>query len=118
MELGQKGWLDTFTGLVARPHVVAERLDDVVRRHTDVRGPALQHLDDCAKHPRHRTKRTVVLFVSTPVPVEMTKQLVRPVDKMNDHVAALRPIARETVLISNIVPDLKGSTSSRAIAVG
>ena len=57
----------------------------MIRRHTDVRGSFLDHLqhrmqhaDDCAEGP-------ILAFVEAAQPIEVTEQLVRAVNEVNDH---------------------------------
>ena len=50
MELREQRRLDALAGLVARPEVVAERLDDVIGRDADVRRALLQHLQHRVQH--------------------------------------------------------------------
>ena len=77
--------LDALAGLVARPQVVAERLDDVIGGDADVRGALLDHLQHRVQHADHRAERPVLALVEAPQAVEVTEQLVRPVDEMDDH---------------------------------
>ena len=56
VKLRKQRRIDPFTGLVARPQIVAERLDDVVSGDADVRGAAVNHLRHGAKHAVHGGK--------------------------------------------------------------
>jgi hypothetical protein len=60
MELREEGGLDTLAGLVARPELVAEGLDDVIGRDADVRGALLDHLEDGIEDAEHATEWRVV----------------------------------------------------------
>ena len=84
MELRQQRGLDPFAGLVACPQAVAERLDDMVGRHPEVRFAPLDHLQHGLQHADHRAERTVLSLVEAAQAVEVTEQLVRAVDEM-DH---------------------------------
>ena len=78
--------IDSFAGLIAGPKLVAERLDDVVGGHSDVRRSFIQHLHDGAEHSRHRPERLIGQLAAAKT-VEMAKELVRAVDEVNDHMA-------------------------------
>jgi hypothetical protein len=84
LELRQQRWLDTFARLVARPQAVAERLDDMVGGHPDVRLAALDELEHGLEDANHRAERTVLPVVEAAQAVEVSEQLVRAVDEMYD----------------------------------
>ena len=84
MELAPQGAVHSLARLVARPEVVAERFDDVVRRDADVRRAAFQHLGDGVEHARDRAEGRVLLL-RPPDPVELAEELVGPVDEVDDH---------------------------------
>src|SRR5206468_9119090 len=50
VELREQRGLDALPGLVVGPEVVAERLDDVIGRHTDVSRSGLDHLQYRMQH--------------------------------------------------------------------
>src|SRR6185436_2581710 len=77
-------------GLVGRPDVVAERLDDVVGCDPDMSCAVLQHrehgLDDIAG----RTDLDAgAVEMSRPRRVVLPEDLVGPIDEMNNHVPSL-----------------------------
>ncbi len=76
---------DAGAGFVTRPELVAKRLDDVVRRDTDVRGAVFEQLGHRAQHAGNCAERRISLLETTDS-VEMTEQFVCTVDKVNDHV--------------------------------
>ena len=85
-ELDAQLSLDPVPYLVTRPEVVAERLDDVVGRHTHVGRAALQHPEHGGHHAPH-CRELVPLPVPCALgkPVEMAEQLVGAVDDMDVH---------------------------------
>ena len=85
MELSKQCWLDSFTGLVARPELVTKRLDDVIRCHANVRCSLFDHLQHTVEHAQHGAERLVFPFIESALPVEMTKEFVGAVDEMDDH---------------------------------
>ena len=85
MKLREQGRLDALTSLVAGPEPVAEGLDDVVGRHAQVRGSLFDHLQDAVEHADDRAKRRIFALVEAAQPVEVTEQLVRAIDEVNDH---------------------------------
>src|SRR5438046_2415670 len=85
MKLRDERGLDAIARLVAGPEVVSERLDDMVGRHSDVRGARLEHLEHGLQHAGHGAEWPVLALRESPQAVEVAEQLVRPVDKMNDH---------------------------------
>jgi hypothetical protein len=84
-KLRPQGALDAFSGLVPRPQVVTERLDDVIRRHADVGRALLHHLQDRLQHPDDTTKRPVLALREPAQAVEVAEQLVGAVDDVDDH---------------------------------
>jgi hypothetical protein len=84
MELGPQRRIDALARLVVRPQFVAERLDDVIRRHAQMRGPALDHLRHRMEHARDRAEGRVD-SAAAPDAVEVAEELVGPVEKMGDH---------------------------------
>ena len=58
----------------------------MIRRHADMRRPALDHLHDRPEHARHRAERRIIL-AKPPDAEEVPEQLVRAVDEVNDHAA-------------------------------
>src|SRR5439155_1221895 len=85
VELRQQGGLNTISRLVLGPESVTEGLDDVVGRHTDVRGPLLDHLQDGVQHAAHRAEGRILARGGAAAAVELAEQLVGAVDEMNDH---------------------------------
>ena len=59
-ELGAQRGIDACAGLVARPEVVAERLDHVIGRDADVRRAALDHLQHGVQHAGRGAERLAV----------------------------------------------------------
>ena len=70
--------------LVARPQVVAEALDDVVRRHADVGGALLQELQRRGEHTDGGPVRPGIL-VPGGLPEVLPEQLVGAVDQVDLH---------------------------------
>src|SRR5262249_55561059 len=85
VELRPKRALDALPGLVAPPEVVAEGLDDVVRRDAEVRRAPLDHLRDRVEHARDRAHRPILPLRGAPGAVEVAEELVGPVEEMDDH---------------------------------
>ena len=85
MKLREQRWVDALAGLVARPQIVAERLDDVVGGDADMRGALLLHLLDGAQHADHGAERPLLVLSAALVPIKMTEQLVGAVNQVNDH---------------------------------
>ena len=90
VELRQQQRVHASARLVRRPHVVAERLDDVVGRDPDMGRAVLQHrehrLDDAAGRA---DLDAVAVQMSGPRRVVLPEDLVGPVDEMNDHAPSL-----------------------------
>jgi hypothetical protein len=84
IELRPERALDPLPRLVAGPEIVAERFDDVIGRHADVRRAGLEHLRDGVQHAGDGAERRIAL-AETADAVEVAKELVRAVDQMNDH---------------------------------
>ena len=85
MELRPQRRLDALARLVAGPQCVAERFDHVIGRDAEVRGVLLDHLQHRVQHAGHGAERLVFSLVETPLPVEVTEQLVGSVDEVDDH---------------------------------
>ena len=85
MELRPQRRLDALPGLVARPELVAERLDHVVGGNADVGRALLDHLEHRLQHTDHRAERPVAALSEAAQAVEMAEQLVGAVDQMDDH---------------------------------
>ena len=90
-ELPMERALQSFAGLVTRPEVVAERLDDMVGGHADVSCPGLHHLQHCTEHARDRSVRRILALGEPAEAVEVAKQLVGAVEQMYDHAAVYAP---------------------------
>jgi hypothetical protein len=85
MELTQEGAIHALARLVPVPEPVAERLDDVIRRDTEVRGAGLEHLQHGMEDPVDRAEWRILPLVKTPQAVEMAEQLVGAVHEVHDH---------------------------------
>ena len=85
MELRQQRGLDAVAGLVAGPQAVAERLDDVIGRDADVRGAFLDHLQHGVEHADDGAEGQVLALAEAAQAVEVSEQLVRAIDEVNDH---------------------------------
>ncbi len=85
LELRQQRRLHAFARLVAGPEAIAERFDDVVGRDTEVRRAPLDELQHRMQDPGDAAIRPVLVLGEAPQAVEVTEQLVCPVDEMNDH---------------------------------
>src|SRR6266550_1277902 len=84
MELGEQNWLDACAGFVVWPETVTKRLDDMIGRHSDVRGAVLDHLRNGMKNSGDGAERRIG-FLKAPDSVEVTKKFVCAVDEVNDH---------------------------------
>ncbi len=87
--LGPEIRVDALAGLVARPQVVAERLDHVVRCHADVRRAVAEQAEDRPEHAPDRRDLQAVGVVVGRGAEEMAEQFVRPVDQMHPHGVSL-----------------------------
>ena len=85
LELGEQRAVDAGAGLVARPEVVAERLDHVIGRDADVRRAGLEHLQHRVQHAGRGAERLTVAPAAAPAAVEVAEQLVGAVDEVDDH---------------------------------
>ena len=85
LELRAQRAVDAGAGLVARPEVVAERLDDVVGRDADVRRSGLEHLQHGVQHAGRGAERLIVALAAAAAAVEVAEQLVGAVDEVDDH---------------------------------
>ncbi len=86
LELRVEERVHALTRLVARPELVAERLDDVVRGHAQVRAAALEHAQDRRDDAAHRPQ----LGGRAPIEhgrrrEEVAEELVRAVDQVDMH---------------------------------
>src|SRR5215210_5077314 len=107
MELRQQSALDAEAGFVARPKLVAKRLDHMVGGDTYERAAAFQHLEHGLQDSDDGAIRAVHAFVKAALAVEVTEQLVGSVDEVNDQVAAnvrpsFRPLKHRTPLKSAV----------------
>ena len=86
MELRAQRRLDAGAGLVARPELVAERLDDVIGRDADVRRAALDHLAApyCSTPTTAPNGRSLPLLNAAQA-VEVAEELVGAVDEVDEH---------------------------------
>src|ERR1700736_3471703 len=87
MKLREQGGLDPRPGLVAGPQPIAERFDDVVGRHADVRSTLLEHLQDRVQHADHGPEGLILAFAKAAQAVKMPEQLVRAVNQVYQHSA-------------------------------
>ena len=85
MKLRAKSPLDAGARLVARPEVVAKRLDHVIGRDADVHGAAFDHFQHSIEYAYDRAIGTVLPLVEAAQAVEMPEQLVGSVYNVNDH---------------------------------
>src|SRR5262249_23112928 len=85
IELRPERRLDAGARLVAGPQIVAERFDHMVGRDTDVRTTRLDRLQHSGQHPDHRPEWRVLAVRESANAVEVSKQLVRAVDQVNEH---------------------------------
>ena len=69
----------------SRPQPVAERLDDVIGRHRDVRGAAGDHAQHRREHASHRADLHAVRVTRRRHRIVVPEQLVRAVDQVNVH---------------------------------
>ncbi len=86
-ELGQQDRVDAFSRLVARPEVVAERLDDLVGGHADVGGPLFEEVVHRPQDPAGGTVGTGLRARLLGQAEVVAEQLVCPVDEMCLHAA-------------------------------
>src|SRR5947208_2400540 len=84
-ELRQQLRLDARARLVAGPHVVAERLDDVVRRHADMRRALLEQRERRAEHAPHGVDLDAVAVEMAGQREVVPEQLVGSVDEVDLH---------------------------------
>ena len=82
-ELRQQVGLDAFAGLVAWPQLVAKRFDDVIGRHGNVRGAALDHAQHRREHAADRGDLAAVLIPRGGQRVVVPEQLVCAVDQID-----------------------------------
>jgi hypothetical protein len=80
----QRG-LDAGAGLVVRPKPIAKRLDHVVGGDAEVRVAVLDHLEHGLQHADDGAVGAVHAFVESAQSVEMTEELVGPVNQVDDH---------------------------------
>jgi hypothetical protein len=66
------------------PELGAERLDHVVRRNADMRGPVLQHLRRAVENAHDGTDRAVLARGEATQPMKVPEQLVGAVDEVVD----------------------------------
>ncbi len=90
VELREERALDAGPGLVPGPEAVAERLDHVIGRHADMRGPRLDHLEHRLQDADHGAEGRVRALVEPALSVEVPEQLVGAVDEVDDHGPSLK----------------------------
>src|SRR5215813_5213803 len=86
--------MDAVPCLVAGPHPVTKRLDDVIGRHADVSCSGLDHLQHSMQHTDHSAEGPILALVETAQAVKVAEQFVRAIYEMNDH-ASVRGAARK-----------------------
>jgi hypothetical protein len=84
MKLREQCGINSYTGLVVLPERISERLNYVICGDTHVCGAVFHHLQDGPKDPGDGTEWWVWLF-RAPQTIEVAKQLVCPIQEMNDH---------------------------------
>src|SRR3989449_551465 len=100
-ELRAQGGLDAVPGLVAGPEPVAEGLDDVIGRHSDVGGALLDHLQDRVQHADDGAEALILVLGEATPAVELAEQLVGAVQEMNDHRPPRSAINRIAGVLTN-----------------
>src|SRR5262245_54710612 len=96
MELREQRGFDAIPCLIAGPHAVAKRLDDVIGRHADASCPGLDHLQHRMQHTDHGAEGPILAFGEAAKTIKVAEQFVRAIDEMNDH-AFVRGAARKCV---------------------
>ena len=89
-KLAEEIRIDPFTGLVARPQLIAERLDDVIGRDGHVGRAALHQAEHGADDPAHCAHLAAVSITRRWNGVVVPEQLVGAVDQMDLQSAAPR----------------------------
>ena len=113
MELRPERRLDALPCLVLGPEVIAERLDDVVGGHTEVRGSLLDHRQYRVQHTDDRREGFVFTLGGTALAVELAEQLVGAVQEMNDHAPRPHAAARSSSSVRSRV--LRVSAAARSM---
>src|SRR5262249_32735917 len=85
MELSEQRAIDSLPGLVSGPKAVSKGFDDVIGRDADVLCSILDHPEHHVEQAADRAERPLLDLLETEKPIEMTEQLIGPVDQMNDH---------------------------------
>ena len=93
LELRLEGSIDAFPRLVTGPEIVAEGLDDVIGGHPHVGRPRLTQLQHGVQHAGHGAEGRILAFAEAALSVEVSEELVGPVDEMNDH-CVFSPVGR------------------------
>src|SRR5262249_7784368 len=75
--------------LVIGPQTVAKRFDDVIGRDTEVGRSFLEHLEHRVQDADYGPERGILLVEATKA-IEVAEELVRAVEKMDDHSALLQ----------------------------
>ncbi len=88
-ELREQIGLDALARLVSRPQAVAERFDDVIGRHPDVRRPTPEQGPDRGEDAADGGDLAPLRIAPRRERIIVAKQLVRAVHDMNDHAVAL-----------------------------
>ena len=80
-------------GLVARPQLVAERLDDVIGRDADVRGPRRHHAEQRRDHAAHGPDFAAVAHRGRGHREVVPEQLVGAVDQIDVHIRSSHTVS-------------------------
>jgi hypothetical protein len=96
VELREQCGLDAVPCLIAGPETVAEGLDDVIGRDTDVSRSGLDHLQDGIQHADHGAEGPILALGEAAKAVEVAEQLVGAVYEMNDHALVTRAAAKNS----------------------
>ena len=88
VELGQQRGFDAGAGLVAGPEVVAERLDDVIGGHGQVRRAVPEQVEHRGEDALHRGDLEAVRVLLRRHRVVVPKELVGAVDQVDQHAGA------------------------------
>ena len=85
MKLRPQSRLDSRAGLVSRPQIVAKTLDDVIRRDREMCRAGFEQVQNRTQHALNRAEWSIATRRGAPGTEEMTEELVRSVDQVDDH---------------------------------
>jgi len=71
MELRKQHLLNSFSGFIVMPNAIAKRLDDVIRRHTQVSRSFFNHFQYSIQYPDHGSKWFVLTLIESTEAIEM-----------------------------------------------